>query len=50
MGNPSVPSPAQAQRILEKLQNLSKPFGTTIAIENGVGVIRVAASGANTQP
>jgi hypothetical protein len=26
-------------RILKLVQNLSKPFGTSIAIENGVGVI-----------
>jgi poly-gamma-glutamate synthesis protein (capsule biosynthesis protein) len=31
-----------AQRVLEKLQRLSKPFGTTITIENGIGVIRVS--------
>jgi poly-gamma-glutamate capsule biosynthesis protein CapA/YwtB (metallophosphatase superfamily) len=42
-GVPMTPSPAQAQRILKLLQDLSKPFGTTIAIENNVGVIRVAA-------
>jgi hypothetical protein len=30
-----------SQRVLEKLQRLSKPFGTNIAIENGVGVIRI---------
>jgi poly-gamma-glutamate synthesis protein (capsule biosynthesis protein) len=49
MGNPTVPSPAHAQRILEKVQGLSKRFGTTLAIEQGVGVIRVAA-GTTTQP
>jgi hypothetical protein len=27
--------------VLEKLQRLSKPFGTNITIENGVGVIRI---------
>jgi len=46
-GNPSTPSPAIARQILEKVQALSKPFGTTIAIENGVGIIRIAAP--NTQ-
>jgi poly-gamma-glutamate capsule biosynthesis protein CapA/YwtB (metallophosphatase superfamily) len=40
-GNPTTPTPEMARRILEKVQTLSKPFGTTIAIENGVGVIRV---------
>jgi poly-gamma-glutamate capsule biosynthesis protein CapA/YwtB (metallophosphatase superfamily) len=40
-GNPTTPTPEISRRILEKVQTLSKPFGTTIAIENGVGVIRV---------
>jgi poly-gamma-glutamate synthesis protein (capsule biosynthesis protein) len=47
MGNPSTPTAVIAKRILEKVQTISKPFGTTIAIENGVGVIRVPTS--NTQ-
>jgi hypothetical protein len=29
--------------VLEKLQRLSKPYGTTISIENGTGVIRIPA-------
>ena len=37
-----TPSPQMAQRVLEKLQRLSKPFGTKIDIENGVGVIRIS--------
>jgi poly-gamma-glutamate synthesis protein (capsule biosynthesis protein) len=37
-----VPAPAVAQEILAKVQRLSKPFGTALAIENGVGVIRIA--------
>jgi len=41
-GVPMTPSPEQAQRILKLLQDISKPFGTTIAIENNVGVIRVS--------
>jgi hypothetical protein len=36
-----------AQHILEELQTLSKPFGTTISIENGVGVIRVPRANSN---
>ncbi|MBI3050136.1 MAG: CapA family protein [Acidobacteria bacterium] len=43
LGLPMIPAPDMAQRVLEKLQRLSKPFGTTISIENGVGVIRVPA-------
>ena len=43
LGLPMIPAPDMSRRVLEKLQRLSKPFGTTINIENGVGVIRVAA-------
>ena len=43
MGIPMTPSPEVAQRILKKMQTLSKPFGTTITIENNVGVIRPSA-------
>ena len=41
LGIPMLPSPEVAQRILAKVQRISKPFGTTISIENGVGVIRM---------
>jgi hypothetical protein len=37
-----TPSPELARRILTDVQTYSAPFGTKIAIENGVGVIRVA--------
>jgi hypothetical protein len=37
--------PEQAQRILKLVHDLSKPFGTTISIENNVGVIHVAQTG-----
>ncbi len=47
VGNPSAASPEMARRVLEKVQTLSKPFGTRIAIENGVGVIRVVAKATN---
>ena len=47
VGNPSAASPEMARRVLEKLQTLSKPFGTSITIENGMGVIRVEGKGAN---
>ena len=39
-GVPRLASPATAQRILTRLQKLSQPFGTTIAIEGNIGVIR----------
>jgi len=41
VGVPMTPSPEIAQRILAKVQRISKPFGTNISIENNVGVIRV---------
>jgi poly-gamma-glutamate synthesis protein (capsule biosynthesis protein) len=41
-GIPRPASPAVAKTILEELQRLSKPYGTTIAIEDGVGIIRLA--------
>ena len=46
-GIPTAPTPERARQILEELQALSKPFGTTINIENNVGVIHVAAAGSD---
>jgi poly-gamma-glutamate capsule biosynthesis protein CapA/YwtB (metallophosphatase superfamily) len=45
-GIPMTPSPEQAQRILKLLQDISRPFGTKISIENNVGVIHVSPTGA----
>jgi poly-gamma-glutamate synthesis protein (capsule biosynthesis protein) len=39
-GVPRLATPPVARTILERLQRLSAPFGTTIAIEQNVGVIR----------
>jgi poly-gamma-glutamate synthesis protein (capsule biosynthesis protein) len=39
-GVPRLASPEVGKTILERLQRLSEPFGTRIAIEGGVGVIR----------
>jgi poly-gamma-glutamate synthesis protein (capsule biosynthesis protein) len=39
-GAPHPADPATGRRILERLQRLSAPFGTTITIEHGTGVIR----------
>jgi poly-gamma-glutamate synthesis protein (capsule biosynthesis protein) len=39
-GVPRLATPEVARTILERLQRLSKPFGTAIAIEQGAGVIR----------
>ena len=43
-GLPRIASAPVAQRILTRLQKLSEPLGTTIAIENNIGVIRVRAA------
>jgi poly-gamma-glutamate synthesis protein (capsule biosynthesis protein) len=40
LGIPRLAAPDVATKILQRVQALSKPFGTTIGIENGVGVIR----------
>src|SRR5262245_8325577 len=42
-GVPRLASPEVGRTILERLQRLSQPFGTRIAIEQGVGVIRLEA-------
>jgi len=39
-GIPEAAPPEVGRRILERLQELSAPLGTTITIEDGVGVIR----------
>jgi poly-gamma-glutamate synthesis protein (capsule biosynthesis protein) len=46
-GVPRLASPEVGRTILERLQRLSQPFGTRIAIEQGVGVIRVASGSTN---
>jgi poly-gamma-glutamate synthesis protein (capsule biosynthesis protein) len=45
IGIPLTPTPEFAQNTLKRLQELSKPFGTTISIEDNVGVIRVSENG-----
>jgi len=47
LGIPVTPTPDVAKDILAKVQRLSKPFGTTISIENNVGVIHVTSAGAS---
>lgn len=39
-GVPRLASPAAGRAILERLQRLSRPYGTTIVIEHDVGIIR----------
>ena len=41
--------PEIAQRILQRLQKLSEPFGTKLTIEGGVGVIRLSPVAASAQ-
>ncbi len=48
-GRPLAAKGELARKILTRLQELSKPFGTTIAIENDIGVIRLGTS-ATGQP
>jgi hypothetical protein len=48
LGIPKMAPPAMAQRILSRVQALSKPFGTTIAIEGNIGIIRVAPDAPTT--
>ena len=48
-GVPRMASRAHGDRILERLRKLSAPLGTTIRIENGVGVIRLAAPGGRAE-
>jgi hypothetical protein len=44
LGTPRRPSPEVARKILGEVVAYSKPFGTRISIEDGVGVIRIPAS------
>ncbi|RWK66867.1 CapA family protein [Mesorhizobium sp.] len=48
-GVPSLAPTQQAKAILERLQTLSKPYGTEIAIEDDVGVIRLRPSSLRTR-
>ncbi len=43
-GRPVLARPGDEvnQRVLERFQQMSQPYGTEISIENGVGVITVA--------
>jgi hypothetical protein len=44
VGIPRRPTPAVAKKILDELIEYSKPFGTKIAVEDGVAVIRIPPS------
>ncbi|CDX24840.1 conserved hypothetical protein [Mesorhizobium plurifarium] len=47
-GVPRLAPRGQARAILERLQMLSKPFGTQIEIENGIGLIRTKPNSAQS--
>ena len=47
VGIPKRPTPERAREILTRVAEYSKPFGTKIDIEDGVGVIRIPADKAN---
>ncbi len=49
LGLPRTPSPEMAQKILSRVAALSKPLGTTLTIENNVGVIRVDQTRSTSQ-
>lgn len=46
-GVPVVASPPLAKTILDRVQRLSRPFGTRIDIQDGIGVIRPATGAAS---
>ena len=39
-GIPRRAGPEESREILSRLQRISKPFGTEIAVEDGIGIIR----------
>jgi poly-gamma-glutamate synthesis protein (capsule biosynthesis protein) len=49
-GLPMTAPPEIAQRILQRLQKLSEPFGTRMTIEGNIGVIRPSAAMRSSQP
>ena len=42
-GRPVLAAPGDElnKRVLERLQSMSKPYGTAVTIKDGVGIIRV---------
>ena len=40
-GTPRRPSPAMARRILEQVIDYSRPFGTQIRVQGGVGIVHI---------
>ena len=46
-GRPMFADPDLSKKIIEDLKRLSKPFGTTIELREGIGVVRLATGAAN---
>jgi poly-gamma-glutamate synthesis protein (capsule biosynthesis protein) len=42
-GLPMMATPEEGKKILDRLVALSKPFGTTMSLLDGVGVIRLTS-------
>ena len=49
-GIPMTAPPEIAQRILQRLQRLSEPFGTRITVEGDVGIIRPSPGTPGARP
>lgn len=49
-GVPRMAAPEVGRTILQRLQRLSEPFGTSIAIEQGTGVIRPSETSSGAKP
>ena len=47
LGIPRIPPPDVGRRILERVQRLSRDLGTTIVIENDIGLVRVPGQTTN---
>ena len=41
-GRPVLCEPEQAEKILSNLESMSKPLGTTLQLQENVGIIRIA--------
>lgn len=48
-GTPRLAGPAAAQEILERIQALSKPYGTVVRIDKGVGIVGPDTHGTSRQ-
>ncbi len=44
-GTPRPASPALARKIIERLDRLSRPYGTTVRLENNIGIVDLKRAG-----